>query len=596
MRLSFSLLDTVRARVMALILATTVPLAAIAGVLAWHSYLTTKTNSAERVAMAASLVRGELVSDIARTQTALKIFMTTGITHRDVPQVAALLDTLSLGDYCVFVLRSDQHETVGSFDHQEAGGLRCGPDVVSKSVAERWLQAPASGEGRREVSLVSNTHAPLLKITSPVSYVDKDGTRQHGELVAVEALSVDRLRPLTETTSAPQEKSRVEIWLSDEVSRPVPLVSTGPAPAAWSNAALKALRARETGKDLRPSHFMIGSTYYVVSPLIGGISLVARSERSAAEKHALDIFLGRVALIAALLGLELFLVAYAAHATLVVPLVKMAVAVTEWRRTNTFRMDDFRAQPLEIRQLERAFRRAVGRLSRHEERLRRAARHQESLLREIHHRVKNNLQIVASLVNLQANRVREPATREEFRLIRERVRALATLHRYLYPEGGVAELDIAAFLEELTSQIFLSYGHATNGRIRLLMDVEPVTVSPDQAVPLALIVNEAVNNALRHAFGDRREGTITLSLMREEEQCVLTIADDGVGLDAEAVNGDRRAGIGLQLIRGFVRQIQGTLTQVTTQGTQHIIRFAPAVPHAKLAATPRLRPIHRAHE
>ncbi len=185
------------------------------------------------------------------------------------------------------------------------------------------------------------------------------------------------------------------------------------------------------------------------------------------------------------------------------------------------------------------------------------------------------MQIVASLLNLQANRIKLPEAREEFHLVRDRVRSLATLHRHLYPEGGLSTLDIRAFLEELASQIFTANNRINRGRISLSLNVETMPITPDQAVPLALIVTEVVTNALRYAFPDERAGSVFIGLHRVEDNALLIIRDDGVGLANASPNDvDKREGIGLQLVRGFGRQLGATLEISSESGTEYRMTFS----------------------
>ena len=119
---------------------------------------------------------------------------------------------------------------------------------------------------------------------------------------------------------------------------------------------------------------------------------------------------------------------------------------------------------------------------------------------EVHHRVKNNLQVIASLLNLQASRIRVPEARAEFQAARDRVRALATLHRHLYADGELHTINMRSFLAELCGQLFQAMGELEGTRIQMLIDAPELRMSSDQAVPLALIVTEAVTNSVRYAF------------------------------------------------------------------------------------------------
>ena len=168
--------------------------------------------------------------------------------------------------------------------------------------------------------------------------------------------------------------------------------------------------------------------------------------------------------------------------------------------------------PAELRQLSTAFTQAARSLAAHETTLSRAEARQELLIKEIHHRVKNNLQIIASLLNLQANRIRQPEARAEFASARDRVRALATLHRYLYSEGELQTLNMRSFLQELCTQLFQAIGEKQGRRIQLHIEAAEIELATDQAVPLSLVVTEAVSNAVKYAFPGGRSGHVHVIL------------------------------------------------------------------------------------
>ena len=199
----------------------------------------------------------------------------------------------------------------------------------------------------------------------------------------------------------------------------------------------------------------------------------------------------------------------------------------------------------------------------------------DATIREIHHRVKNNLQIVASLLNLQASRIRQPEARAEFQSARDRVRALATLHRHLYAHGEIHTINMREFLVELCGQLFQAMGEAPGRRLHLHIEAPELKMSSDQAVPLALIVTEAVSNAVKYAFPLERSGNVWVCLATDGETAELNVRDDGVGIPAGRVETEAgtRDGIGLQLIRGFSRQLGATLEVKEGGGTQYVVRL-----------------------
>lgn len=257
------------------------------------------------------------------------------------------------------------------------------------------------------------------------------------------------------------------------------------------------------------------------------------------------------------------------------PLARLDRRVSRWRAGGAFEDEPYRAGDVaasrEVRRLVIAFRRATIMLHRQQARLATAADQQELLMQEIHHRVKNNLQIVASLLNLQASRIRQPEARAEFQSARDRVRALATLHRHLYAHGEVHTINMREFLIELCGQLFQAMGEKAGERLRLEIEAPELKMSSDQAVPLALIVTEAVSNAVKYAFPGGRRGAISVHLTADADHADLEIHDDGVGIPAGRVETEAgtRDGIGIQLIRGFARQLGATLEVEEGNGTRY---------------------------
>lgn len=257
------------------------------------------------------------------------------------------------------------------------------------------------------------------------------------------------------------------------------------------------------------------------------------------------------------------------------PLRAMRYAIDKWRSGGAFMLPPDRALPSELRGLALTFQRATRTLTRREAQLKVAIQQQDLAMQEIHHRVKNNLQIVASLLNLQASRIRLPEARAEFQSARDRVRALATVHRHLYAHGGLRTINMRTFLLELCGQLFHAMGETMNGRLQLEIDAPELEMSSDQAVPLSLIVTEAVTNAIKYAYPAGRRGTISVRLMPDSGGLTLEIKDDGVGIPAgkvETATGTRD-GIGIQLINGFARQLGARLEVEQGIGTRYLVHM-----------------------
>jgi two-component sensor histidine kinase/ligand-binding sensor domain-containing protein len=207
-------------------------------------------------------------------------------------------------------------------------------------------------------------------------------------------------------------------------------------------------------------------------------------------------------------------------------------------------------------------------------------REKEILLKEIHHRVKNNLQIVSSLLKLQAGAVEDPAARAAFHESEDRVRSMSMIHDRLYQADDMARIDLADYLRSLSAHLFRSYG-VSQSRVRLRLDLDRVELGLDSAIPCGLLINELVSNALKHAFPDDKQGEVTVGLRAVDGHLVLRVADDGVGLPDDR---DRRDGsLGLQLVHTLAEQLGGTLQQSGDPGTTFEVRFTEPQYKARLS-------------
>jgi PAS domain S-box-containing protein len=190
--------------------------------------------------------------------------------------------------------------------------------------------------------------------------------------------------------------------------------------------------------------------------------------------------------------------------------------------------------------------------------LRESLHEKEGLLKEIHHRVKNNLQVVTSLLRLEAGRSKVEATRTALQEMQGRIRSMALLHEMLYRSANFADVDLADYVRQLATQLFRAL-NTRFGAIRLHLELDSISLGIDQAIPCGLIVNELLTNSLKHAFPDSREGEIRIRLSRTQtRQVQLRVSDNGVGLPADLAALQGRS-LGLQLVTDLVRQLHGTL-------------------------------------
>lgn len=194
----------------------------------------------------------------------------------------------------------------------------------------------------------------------------------------------------------------------------------------------------------------------------------------------------------------------------------------------------------------------------------------EVLLREIHHRVKNNLQITSSLLRLQARSIDDPRARELFDSTQSRIRSIALVHEKLYQSTNLAAIDFADYLRTLADLLLRSYTAASSA-IELRVNAEPLPLSVETAVPCGLIANELLSNAIKHAF-PQGTGTIEVTLAQSEGMADLVIADNGVGLP-ESVGFEGHDTLGLQLVRQLATQIDAAIDIDRTHGTRFRIVF-----------------------
>jgi PAS domain S-box-containing protein len=199
----------------------------------------------------------------------------------------------------------------------------------------------------------------------------------------------------------------------------------------------------------------------------------------------------------------------------------------------------------------------------------------EALLKEVHHRVKNNLQVITSLLRLEAGRIDEPATRAVLKNMQARIRAMALLHESLYRSENFARVDLAGYLRQVATQLFRGQ-NSDLGAVRLTLDLAPASVGIDQAIPCGLVVNELMTNSLKHAFPAGRGGEVRVTLHTTAEGHIeLRVCDDGIGLPADFVQRQGHS-LGLQLVSDLVKQLQATFA--IGPGACFTLRFVPRAP------------------
>lgn len=205
-----------------------------------------------------------------------------------------------------------------------------------------------------------------------------------------------------------------------------------------------------------------------------------------------------------------------------------------------------------------------------EEEIRRSLHEKDMLLKEIHHRVKNNLTVLSSLLNLQSRYIKDEASKNIFKESQNRARSMAIIHELLYKTHDLKRINFGDYIHTLTTELFRAY--VANDRIKLNMDVEELMVDVNTAIPLGLIVNELVSNSMKHAFPDSRSGNINIQFKLNENTYSLVVADDGVGFP-ENMDIQNTDSLGLRIVNMLTEQIEGDIKVERENGTKFTIKF-----------------------
>ena len=321
------------------------------------------------------------------------------------------------------------------------------------------------------------------------------------------------------------------------------------------------------------------------------------------KTHVPDIILLDINL-PGITGFEIAARLKSSHRTGSIPVIFMSVRTDSKDKVRAFDLGavDYMTKPLNleeaaarinthltIRNLQKTLEEKNSRLSREiserkkvEEALRKSEdqiktqlKEKEVLLKEIHHRVKNNLQIINSLLNLQSRNITDKESLDVFEKCKIRIDSIALVHEKLYQSEDLANIDFGEYVNTLTVRLFDAYASRLP-HVDLKTDVDKLYLQVNKAIPCALAVNELVMNSIKHAFPSGRKGTISLTLKTFDNKKVsLTVADDGVGLSEDFAIDDP-ATLGMQIINALVGQLHGSLRVEKGKGTTFIIDFPMA--------------------
>jgi PAS domain S-box-containing protein len=206
-----------------------------------------------------------------------------------------------------------------------------------------------------------------------------------------------------------------------------------------------------------------------------------------------------------------------------------------------------------------------------EEQLKDSLKEKEILLKEVHHRVKNNLQVISSILNLQSSYIDDKKTLSILKESQDRIKSMSIIHESLYQTNDFSKINFSEYVVSLSKNLVHSYS-SLDKFIDLTHQIEDVSLNLDTSIPCGLIINELVSNALKYAFEGRKEGKIRINLSLNRKNIVLVVSDNGVGFPKD-INFRETNSLGLQLVTTLVEQIDGTIEMKSTKGTTYTIKF-----------------------
>ena len=207
-----------------------------------------------------------------------------------------------------------------------------------------------------------------------------------------------------------------------------------------------------------------------------------------------------------------------------------------------------------------------------EEKIKSSLKEKEMLLQEIHHRVKNNLQVISSLLRLQSRFIKDQNSIDIFKETQNRVRSIAILHEKLYQSDNLAKIKINEYVKILAEDLMYFY-ELEESNINMILDIDDVSLNIETAIPCGLLINEMVANSLKYAFPNQKNGEIKIELhSNNEDQFNLTVGDNGVGIPDE-IDPEKAETFGMQLIKYLTKQLKGTIELDNNNGTKYQLKF-----------------------
>ncbi len=546
----------VRGRLLSLVFIATIPVLGLAAGQAWLNY-----DHGRDVAWQTALIirEGAVAHQAAMLETTKELL--DGLARRtdllDAPPEACVAAMQS-----VLGLFRDRYTNLWLMDG--SGRLLCSalPATIGRDLSmTRTWQAPVAA---RQFALGDFIEGELsgrrvLPVATPMIGAD-------GALQGVVAASV-LLDDLAVPSRAQADRATYDAWLVDRRGNALAITGAGttamPSVAQLGRLQSDGLMIEGEAADGTPllwsTEVLFPDLRMVISVPVGALYAMGAS---ALRERLVELGVFMVVCILAIL--------VGAEASVSRPMRSLAERVRAWAPGQLFRPESRASDPTEVVALDTALARASSVIAEREQALRAAIGQRDLLMAEIHHRVKNNLQIIASLLSMQAARLEDPRANLELGIARDRVQALATLHRHLYLDHSYRSIAMRPFLEELCRQLADAMDVRGDEGITVAVDADCLEIASDSAISLALLVTEAVSNALRHGFPDGRRGRIAVSFRLEDDVALLRITDDGVGMATAA---EKDTGLGMQLIRGFAQHLGGEAVVTNTQGTEITLRI-----------------------
>jgi len=207
----------------------------------------------------------------------------------------------------------------------------------------------------------------------------------------------------------------------------------------------------------------------------------------------------------------------------------------------------------------------------YEEHLMSSLKQKETLLKEVHHRIKNNLQIIISILNLQSHYIQDPQALEIFRQSQNRIRSMALIHEKLYKSDNLVLINLENYISDIVKYLSATYG-VRKDLISIQLDIEQIHLDSNTAISIGLIVNELISNSIKHAFSSQKKGKIVIQAWRKGNNMNLSVSDDGKGLPFD-LNNNHTKTLGLQLVNTLISQLNGTLEYENQSGAEIKICF-----------------------